>query len=95
VNLPLSTSRNLYPFRPLNGRVWTAIKRQEGGAEVSDRIQEMAERANVPEDFVGQLVAADALPGEKGELELATAVRRVRLLRFWTAAGLSVETILT
>jgi hypothetical protein len=55
----------------------------------------MAERANVPEDFVGQLVAADALPGEKGELELATAVRRVRLLRFWTAAGLSVETILT
>ena len=42
-----------------------------------------------------QLVAADALPGEKGELELAAAVRRVRLLRSWTAAGLSVETILT
>jgi adenylate cyclase len=62
---------------------------------VSDRIQEVAERANVPEDFVRQLVAADALPGEKGELELAAAVRRVRLLRSWTAAGLSVETILT
>lgn len=62
---------------------------------MSDRIQEVAERANVPEDFVRQLVAADALPGEKGELELAAAVRRVRLLRSWTAAGLSVETILT
>jgi hypothetical protein len=34
------------------------------------------------------------LPGEEGELELARAVRRVRLLRSWTA-GLSVETILT
>ena len=33
--------------------------------------------------------------GEKGELELAAAVRRVRLLWSWTAAGLSVETILT
>ena len=62
---------------------------------MSDRIQEVAERANVPEDFVRQLAAAGALPGEKGELELATAVRRVRLLRSWTAAGLSVETILT
>ena len=62
---------------------------------MSDRIQEVAERANVPEDFVRQLVAAGALPGEKGELELATAVQRVRLLRSWTAAGLSVETILT
>ena len=62
---------------------------------MSDRIQEVAERANVPEDFVRQLVAADALPGEEGELELAGAVRRVRLLRSWTAAGLSVETILT
>ena len=62
---------------------------------MSDRIQEVAERANVPEDFVRQLVAADALPGEEGELELAAAVRRVRLLRSWTAAGLSVETILT
>ena len=55
---------------------------------MSDRIQEVAERANVPEDFVRELAAADALPGEKGELELAGAVRRVRLLRSWTAAGL-------
>jgi hypothetical protein len=70
------------------------MKWQEAGAEVSDRIQEVAERANVPEDFVRQLVAAGALPGEEGELELAGAVRRVRLLRSWTAAGLSVETIL-
>ena len=62
---------------------------------MSDRIQEVAERANVPEDFVRHLVAAGALPGEEGELELAGAVRRVRLLRSWTAAGLSVETILT
>ena len=62
---------------------------------MSDRIQEVAERANVPEEFVRQLVAADALVGEEGELELAGAVRRVRLLRSWTAAGLSVETILT
>ena len=62
---------------------------------MSDRIQEVAERANVPEDFVRQLVAAGALPGAEGELELAGAVRRVRLLRSWTAAGLSVETILT
>jgi adenylate cyclase len=62
---------------------------------VSDRIQEVAERANVPEEFVRQLVAAGALPGEGSELELAGAVRRARLLRSWTAAGLSVETILT
>jgi hypothetical protein len=62
---------------------------------VSSRIQEVAERANLPEDLVRQLVAAGALPGEEGELELAGAVRRVRLLRSWTAAGLSVETILT
>ena len=47
------------------------MKWQEAGAEVSDRIQEVAERANVPEDFVRQLVAAGALPGEEGELELA------------------------
>ena len=45
---------------------------------MSDRIQEVAERANVPEDFVRQLAAANALPGEEGELELAGAVRRVR-----------------
>ena len=62
---------------------------------MSNRIQEVAERANVPEDFVRQLVTAGALPGDEGELEVAGAVRRVRLLRSWTAAGLSVETILT
>ena len=61
---------------------------------MSERIQEIAERANVPEGFVRQLVAADALPGVEGELGSAQAVRRVRLLRSWTAAGLSVETIL-
>jgi adenylate cyclase len=71
------------------------MKRQEAGAQVSDRIQEVAERANVPEDFVRQLVAAEALPGEEGELEVAGAVRRVRLLWSWTAAGLSVEMVLT
>jgi adenylate cyclase len=70
------------------------MQSQEAGAEVPNRIQEVAERANVPEDFVRQLVRAGALPGEEGELELAGAVRRVRLLRSWTAAGLSVETIL-
>ena len=62
---------------------------------MSDRIQEVAERANVPEEFVRQLVAADALPGEEGELEVVGAVRRVRLLWSWRAAGLSVDTILT
>jgi adenylate cyclase len=62
---------------------------------VSDRIQEVAERANVPEDFVRQLVAAEALPSEEGELEVAGAVRRIRLLWSWTAAGLSVETVVT
>jgi hypothetical protein len=35
---------------------------------VSDRIQEIAERANVPGGFVRQLVAAGALPGEEAEL---------------------------
>jgi hypothetical protein len=55
---------------------------------VSDRIQEVAERANVPEDFVRQLVGANALPGGEGEVELAAAVRRARLLWSWTAAGL-------
>jgi hypothetical protein len=43
---------------------------EEAGAEVSDPIQEVAKRANVPEDFVRQLVAADALPREKVELEV-------------------------
>jgi hypothetical protein len=41
---------------------------------VSSRIQEVAERANVPEDFVRQLVAAGALPGDESELEVAGAV---------------------
>jgi hypothetical protein len=77
------------------GQQWRGMKRQEAGAQVSDRIREVAERANVPETFVRQLVAAGALPSEEGELELAGAARRVRLLRSWTAAGLSVETILT
>jgi hypothetical protein len=44
------------------------MKRQSAGALVSDRIQEVAERANVPEDFVRQLVGAGALPGEEAEL---------------------------
>jgi adenylate cyclase len=67
---------------------------EEAGAQVSDRIQEIAERANVPEGFVRQLVAAGALPGEEGELGSPRAVRRARLLWSWTAAGLSVETVL-
>ena len=49
------------------------VKRQETGALVSDRIQEVAERANVPEDFVQQLVAAGALP--HGEAELGSPGR--------------------
>ena len=61
---------------------------------MSDSIQEIAERANVPEGFVRQLVAAGALPGEEGELGSLGAVRRARLLWSWTAAGLSVETVL-
>ena len=61
---------------------------------MSDRIQEIAERANVPEVFVRRLVAAGALPGEEGELGSPQAERRARLLWSWTAAGLSVETIL-
>ena len=61
---------------------------------MSDRIQEIAERANVPEGFVRQLVAVDALPGEEVELGSPGAVRRARLLWSWTAAGLSVETVL-
>ena len=61
---------------------------------MSDRIQEIAERANVPEAFVRQLVAAGALPGEDGELGSRGIVRRARLLWSWTATGLSVETVL-
>ena len=67
---------------------------EEAGAEVSDRIEEIAERANVPEGFVRQLVAAGALPSEEAEFGSSGAVRRARLLWSWTAAGLSVETVL-
>jgi hypothetical protein len=60
---------------------------------VSERIQEVAERANVPEDFVRQLVAAGALPRAEAEFGAPGAVRRARLLWSWSAAGLSVETV--
>jgi adenylate cyclase len=70
------------------------MKRQEAGALVSDRIQEVAERANVPGDFVRQLVAAGALPRAEAELGSPGAVRRARLLWSWTAAGLTVETVI-
>jgi len=61
---------------------------------VSDRIQEVAERANVPEDFVRQLVAAGALPHAEAELGSPWAVRRARLLWSWSEAGLTVETVI-
>jgi adenylate cyclase len=61
---------------------------------VSNRIQEVAERANVPEDFVRQLVAAGALPRAEAELGSPGAVRRARLLWSWRAAGLTVETVI-
>jgi adenylate cyclase len=67
---------------------------EEAGAEVSDRIQEVAERANVPETFVRQLVEAGALSGEGAELGSAGVVRRARLLWSWSAAGLRVETVI-
>jgi adenylate cyclase len=60
---------------------------------VPDPVREVAERANVPESFVRQLIAAGALPAEAAGLGLR-AVRRARLLHSWAAAGLSVETIL-
>ena len=60
---------------------------------MSYRIREVAERANVPEDFVRRLVAVGALPAEEAGLG-PREVRRTRLLHSWTAAGLSVETIL-
>jgi adenylate cyclase len=59
---------------------------------VSYRIREVAERANVPEDFVRRLVAVGALPREEAELG-PREVQRARLLHSWEAAGLSVETI--
>src|SRR4029453_12696361 len=70
------------------------MKRQGAGALVTDRIQEVAGRANVPEDFVRQLVGAGALPGEEAELGAPRAVRRARLLWSWSAAGLTVETVI-
>src|SRR5215211_2076289 len=57
------------------------------------RIGEVAERANVPEDFVQRLIDLGALPGEEAGLGIPE-VRRARLLHSWSAAGLSVETIL-
>jgi adenylate cyclase len=59
---------------------------------VSDRIREVAKRANVPEGFVRQLAALGALPAEEAGLG-PREVRRARLLHAWAAAGLSVETI--
>jgi adenylate cyclase len=56
-------------------------------------IREVAERANVPEGFVRQLIAAGALPAEAAGLG-PREVRRTRLLHSWTAAGLSLQTIL-
>jgi len=66
---------------------------EEAGGQVSYRVREVAERANVPEAFVRQLVAVGALPPEEAGLG-PREVRRARLLHSWTAAGLSVETIL-
>jgi adenylate cyclase len=60
---------------------------------VSYRMREVAEGANVPEDFVRRLVAVGALPSEEAELG-PREVRRARLLHSWEAAGLSVETII-
>jgi adenylate cyclase len=60
---------------------------------VSYAIREVAERANVPEGFVRQLIAAGALPAEAAGLG-PREVRRARLLHSWTAAGLSLQTIL-
>src|SRR5512132_4632210 len=64
----------------------------EAEAEVSYRVQEVAERANVPEGFVRWLIAVGALPGEEAGLG-PWEVRRTRLLHSWEAAGFSVETI--
>ena len=59
---------------------------------MSDRVREVAERANLPEGFVGKLVALGVLPAGEDQLGLRE-VRRARLLHAWAAAGLSVETI--
>jgi hypothetical protein len=60
---------------------------EEAGAEVSDRIEEIAKRANVPEGLVRQLVAAGALPSDDGELGSSRAVRRARLLLVLDGSG--------
>jgi adenylate cyclase len=60
---------------------------------MSYRIREVAERANLPEGFVRQLVAIGALPTEEAGLG-PREVRRARLLHSWEAAGLSVDTIM-
>jgi adenylate cyclase len=65
---------------------------EEAGSQVSYRVREVAERANVPEGFVRRLVAVGALPQEQAGLG-PREVRRARLLHSWEAAGLSVETI--
>jgi adenylate cyclase len=86
-----TSSRPAIPLRPSgfgdNGR-----PRGGGRTQLPYRIREVAERANVPEDFVRRLVAIGALPGEDGGLG-PREVRRARLLHSWEAAGLSVETI--
>jgi adenylate cyclase len=68
--------------------------RGEADAQVSYRIREVAERANVPEGFVRRLMTVGALPREEAGLG-PREVRRARLLHSWEAAGLSVEGILT
>jgi adenylate cyclase len=65
---------------------------EEAGGQVSYRIRELAERANVHEDFVRRLVAVGALPREEAGLG-PREVRRARLLHSWEAAGLSVKSI--
>jgi len=65
---------------------------EQARSQVSYRVREVAERANVPEGFVRRLVAVGALPGEDAGLGPAE-VRRARLLSSWEAAGLSVEAV--
>jgi hypothetical protein len=64
------------------------------GGAAAFSIQDVAQRANVPEGFVRHLVTAAALPAEEAGLG-PREVRRARLLQAWEAAGLSVETIVT
>jgi adenylate cyclase len=65
----------------------------EAGRAGAYSIRDVAERANVPEGFIRHLIAVGALPSKEAGLG-PREVRRVRLLHSWTAAGLSVETIL-